>query len=309
LNAETAGSCAGLKRYLYSFGAMARPMFIVGIVPLYALGATAAWADVRSIDIPRLIAGLVAVWLVQLMTHYNNEYCDLETDRATAVPTLISGGSGCWSESWSAAPSARTASLVCLALAVVLAFILVFVLGAGVWAFAFIAAAAFLGWNYSGRPLKLESAGLGEATLILIACFLLPRPATISSRHGPPRLSGDRYSGRSADSGPDIDHGNTGPGGGRGDGQEDPGGQAGERQRLQLMMASLAAGWAAFVLVIVSLWPFRAGGGRGQPAADGDNLGLAEIGPQRGPRDWRTGLAISLLVGYASICLALSFVF
>jgi 1,4-dihydroxy-2-naphthoate polyprenyltransferase len=312
LNAETTGSYAGLKRYLYSFGAMARPLFVVGIVPLYALGATAAWADMRSINVPLLAAGLVAVWLVQLMTHYNNEYCDLETDQATAVPTLISGGSRVLVRKLVSRASARKAALACLLLAVILSLVMVFVLGAGVWAFAFIAAAAFPGWNYSSRPLKLKAAGLGEATLILISCFLLPatsyylqagtvRPGFLVTGIPVALLTlalilTTEIPDREAD-------GATG--------KRTLAVRLGKDNALKLMMASLAAGWAAFVLVIGSLWSLWGG------AAAVVSLPLMAViwvwlksSPRRGPRGLeKPGLAISLLVGYTSICLALSFVF
>ena len=79
-------------RYLYALLAMGRPLFLVGTTPLYILGVAAAWNETESLHIPELVLGFVLVWLVQLMTHYNNVYCDLETDRATGVSTCVSGG-------------------------------------------------------------------------------------------------------------------------------------------------------------------------------------------------------------------------
>ncbi len=301
-----------MNRYLYSFWAMARPLFIVGIVPLYALGVTAAWSDGRAVRIPLLISGLFLVWLIQLMTHYNNEYCDLETDLATEVPTRISGGSRVLVRRLVSRASARTAAVTCLLLAIVLAMVMVFILGAGPWLLGFLGAAAFLGWCYSARPLKLESAGLGEISLVAVSCFLLPatsyylqtgdmRP-TFLPACAPialltlaliltteiPDLEADKATGKKTLA---VRLGRAGA--------------------MRLIAAGLAAGGLAFVAVIVYLWPFWGGitAAVSIPLPVVIGLNLKSAGKQ-GPNSLeKPGLIISLLVGYASICLAMAFVF
>ena len=76
-------------RYVRALFAMGRPLFLAGSLPIYMLGVTAAQHFASSSRVPLLIAGLVLVWLVQMMTHYVNEYIDLEPDIATATPARI----------------------------------------------------------------------------------------------------------------------------------------------------------------------------------------------------------------------------
>ncbi len=105
-------------RYTHAFWAMGRPMFLCGTVPLYLLGAAAAYRDSYTIRASLLVAGLVFMWLVQLTTHYSNEYRDFRTDLATAVPTRMSGGSRVLIRGMVKPAAARWASLVSLFLAI-----------------------------------------------------------------------------------------------------------------------------------------------------------------------------------------------
>lgn len=163
-----------IKRYGYSLYAMSRPMFLVGIVPLYALGAAAAWHGNRPVQLLNLVIGLLLVWLIQLMTHFNNEYCDLETDHTTEVPTLISGGSRVLVKQLVPRSLAKAAALSSSLLAVIVAVIMVVILQTGLLTLAFAGAAVFLGWFYSAKPLRLEATGAGEMTIVMVSCFLLP---------------------------------------------------------------------------------------------------------------------------------------
>ncbi len=147
---------------------------MLGTIPLYAFGAAAAWHDYHHINITVLVLGLLLVWLIQLMTHYNNEYCDLETDLVTDKPTRISGGSRVLPRRLVPRDAARIASVATLLLSVILAISLVLWMGVGILALAFAAIAILLGWFYSAPPLKLGSRGLGEMTIALVSCFLVP---------------------------------------------------------------------------------------------------------------------------------------
>lgn len=163
-----------LRRYSYALLAMGRPLFLMGTVPLYGVGVAAAYHDTDTLNPSSLVLGLLLVWLIQLMTHYNNEYCDLESDRAHQAPTFISGGSRVLVRGLVPAATARGAALICLSLAVILTLGLVVGYGAGAFLLLLVGPAFFLGWFYSAPPLKLEARGLGEATIVLTSCFLLP---------------------------------------------------------------------------------------------------------------------------------------
>ena len=75
------------------FFCLGRPLFLFGGLALHGLGALAAvWAG-ATLNVPLLILGQVAVTSIQLMTHYSNDYYDLQADKANLTPTSWSGGS------------------------------------------------------------------------------------------------------------------------------------------------------------------------------------------------------------------------
>ena len=91
-------ACAGSRIAFAQVGAfirLGRPLFLVGGLVFYGLGAAiAAFAEGgRAIDWRRYVWGQVAVTAAHLMTHYCNDYFDFEADRANATPTRWSGGS------------------------------------------------------------------------------------------------------------------------------------------------------------------------------------------------------------------------
>ncbi len=163
-----------VQRYTYSLWAMSRPLFLLGIIPLYALGVAIAWYDNNFVQVPKMVSGIFLVWLVQLMTHHNNEYYDLETDLATETSTHISGGSRVLVRRLVPSNIARVVAITCLLLAVILTIFMVVVMKTGLSTLAFAGIAIFLGWFYSAKPLKLEASGLGEVDVILVSCFLVP---------------------------------------------------------------------------------------------------------------------------------------
>ncbi len=92
-------------RLLVAFVRLGRPQFLVGGFVLYGLGAALAKAGGAPFDRALYAWGQVVVTLTQLMTHYANDYFDLEADRANLTPTRWSGGSrvlpgGGWRRRW-----------------------------------------------------------------------------------------------------------------------------------------------------------------------------------------------------------------
>ncbi|MEK7281443.1 MAG: prenyltransferase, partial [Chloroflexota bacterium] len=152
-----------LMNYLYALWAMGRPLFLLGALPLYMLGVSLAWNQGYRIRLSTLLSGLALTWLIQLATHYNNEYRDLPTDRAIETPTRVSGGSRVLVRGLVPAKAARFAGIITFALAVFIVLLLVFVLGAGYLTLLFAIVALIIGWGYSEPPLKLDSRGFGEA--------------------------------------------------------------------------------------------------------------------------------------------------
>ncbi len=157
--------------------AMGRPLFLLGSLPMYLMGAAAAWRDGHGVEPAKLVLGMLLVWLIQLMTHYNNEYCDLKTDQATQATTRISGGSRVLVRGLVPRQRARMSAVATLALAMVVLATLAAVSHVGNLLFLFAGAAAFVGWFYSAPPLALESKGLGEIAIVFVTASLLPSTA------------------------------------------------------------------------------------------------------------------------------------
>jgi 1,4-dihydroxy-2-naphthoate octaprenyltransferase len=162
---------------LASFVRLGRPVFLLGGVVLHGLGAALAVAAGASWDAGRWARGQLVVTLLQLMTHYANDYFDRHADRANATPTLWSGGSRVLA-------SGRLPDAVALVAAVVLA-------AAGlVTSGVFVAAGAFghdggavgvltvaifaLAWGYSAPPLRLHTRGLGPLVVPIVVTVLVP---------------------------------------------------------------------------------------------------------------------------------------
>lgn len=164
-------------RYLYSLLVMGRPLFLLGTTPLYILGVAAAWNDMESLRVSELVIGLILVWLVQLMTHYNNEFCDLETDRATGISTYISGGSRVLLRGLIPPVTAHVAAIVSLLLAAILTLMIILFFNIGTLFLALVIPCFFVGWFYSAQPIKLVSRGMGEISIVIVTCFLLPLTA------------------------------------------------------------------------------------------------------------------------------------
>src|SRR6185369_7634819 len=104
-------------RRLAAFVRLGRPLFSVGGFALYGLGAAAAaWSTGQAIAWGRFALGQLAITAAQLMTHYCNDYFDLEADRANRTPTRWSGGSR-------VLPDGGLPPAVALAAALVLGFV------------------------------------------------------------------------------------------------------------------------------------------------------------------------------------------
>jgi 1,4-dihydroxy-2-naphthoate octaprenyltransferase len=150
-----------------AFVKLGRPLFLGGGFVLYALGATvAAWSG-HAIDWRRYALGQGAVTAFQLMTHYANDYFDLEADRANATPTRWSGGSRVLA---GGALPPRVALIAALAFAALGTAVGTQLLDAAPT----LAAILVFAWCYSAPPLRLCARGLGELDTALVVTGLVP---------------------------------------------------------------------------------------------------------------------------------------
>jgi 1,4-dihydroxy-2-naphthoate octaprenyltransferase len=73
---------------------MARPHFVVGSAMVYSVGALVARSETHQLNWTAFASGLVVMWLIQLATHFLNEYTDREADAFNTHRTPFGGGSG-----------------------------------------------------------------------------------------------------------------------------------------------------------------------------------------------------------------------
>jgi 1,4-dihydroxy-2-naphthoate octaprenyltransferase len=157
--------------YFWEFVKLTRPLFLMGGVILNLLGTAAALLDGALFSLNRFLLGQALITSVQLMTHYANEYYDIETDRLNAHRTWFSGGSGVLVRGSLPPASARTAAIlfafsgICFMVAA----------GAQVWQVWIPGLTALgLAWSYSGPPFTLVKTGWGELSASLVVAGLVP---------------------------------------------------------------------------------------------------------------------------------------
>jgi 1,4-dihydroxy-2-naphthoate octaprenyltransferase len=157
---------------LGAFIRLGRPLFLGGGFLLFALGAAIARATGHAIDVQRYALGQGAVTAFQLMTHYANDYFDLDSDRANTTPTRWSGGSRVLAGGELAPRVALIAALVLAGIGVAVGGVLVAKTDRVVAVTLVLMLA--LAWEYSAPPLRLCARGLGELDTALVVTVLVP---------------------------------------------------------------------------------------------------------------------------------------
>lgn len=156
------------------FVRMARPLFLLGGILLYALGSGIARYLGNTIDWGDYLIGQAWVTLLQLSAQFLDEYYDAPEDQTNRNRTPFTGGSG------SLGPGKlprRVALQSALGVLAVLASLTVLMLAQGMLtpAAVMIMALAFLGaFFYSAPPVRLEETGYGELVASVLVAFLVP---------------------------------------------------------------------------------------------------------------------------------------
>ena len=128
-----------------------------------------------QLDGRTLVWGLATMWLLQLSTHFLNEYYDRDGDQSNRHRTLFSGGSGVLADARLAPTVARWAGVGALSLAVVLLATLTHRFPTfGVTTVGLFTVAALGAVGYSAPPLAFVERGLGELDVTLIVGLLVP---------------------------------------------------------------------------------------------------------------------------------------
>jgi len=108
------------------------------------------------------------------MTHYANEYYDLEADRANQTPTNWSGGSRVLVDGELSPNIALNIAVGCASVAVIVNIFLSVTVWPHIITFTLLTTAQALSWFYSAPPLRLHSRGLGELSATLTVTGLTP---------------------------------------------------------------------------------------------------------------------------------------
>ncbi|WP_257454189.1 prenyltransferase [Archangium lipolyticum] len=149
--------------------ALGRVKFLLYSPILYTVGAIIPTVSGGSIDASRFTHGVLFTWITHLMTHYCNEYYDLEPDRANTSPSPWTGGSRILVKGLMEPRLSLHIAYVLAGVSIVLALLMP-TLSARLLCLG----AIFFSWQYSAPPLKLEALGLGEFTVTLVLNTLVP---------------------------------------------------------------------------------------------------------------------------------------
>jgi 1,4-dihydroxy-2-naphthoate octaprenyltransferase len=178
---------------LMAFIRLGRPQFLIGGFCLYGLGAAVAVYAGAAFDWRTYGLGQLAITVIQLMTHYANDYFDFAADVANQTPTQFSGGSRVLPGGELPLRVAHTTAVALALLGIVLALAIGLIVPAGRgWrAAGVLLLAEALAWAYSAPPWTLHSRGLGELTTALVVTGLTPLSGYLlqaGAEMSPPRL-------------------------------------------------------------------------------------------------------------------------
>ncbi|MBZ0297116.1 MAG: prenyltransferase [Anaerolineae bacterium] len=153
---------------------LGRLHFLLGGVLLHLLGVTIAVYAGAALNLRAALWGQVAITASQLMTHYANDYFDLQADRANKTPTNWSGGSRVLVNGWLRPRLALQLALACAVITCVAILVLSVFIRPGFDTFLLLFVAVGLCWFYSAPPLRLHSSGLGELSVAVAVPLLTP---------------------------------------------------------------------------------------------------------------------------------------
>lgn len=147
---------------LAHFAALGRPLHLIGGWIFFGLGTVIAHINGAVIDWALVFGGLITVAAIQLMTHYSNDYFDLDADIANATPSQWSGGSRVLAEGKLQPQMALAGTVGCAICALAVGSWLILASRAPQQTLALLGLALVLAWSYSAPPLQLNRRALGE---------------------------------------------------------------------------------------------------------------------------------------------------
>jgi len=158
---------------------LTRPIFIIGVVIMYALGVGIAHYLGISINWVVYVLGQLWVILLQLSITYLNEYFNVTADLENKNRTPITGGSGALGTEKLPRRTALMAAYTCLAFLASLTVIMISRVVLTPTTLLIMGFALLGSLAYSTPPIKLEGSGYGELMVSVIVAFILPAYAFI----------------------------------------------------------------------------------------------------------------------------------
>ncbi len=148
---------------------LGRPKFLLYSALVYALGALLAVYEGHPLAPLAYLRGQLFVWCAHAMTHYCNEFFDLEADHQNVAPTAWTGGSRVLVEGLLAPLTSLGTAFVLLFAALALAL----TMGdpTAQWLCFGVLCVA---WFYTAPPLRLNYRGLGELSVASVLHCLCP---------------------------------------------------------------------------------------------------------------------------------------
>jgi 1,4-dihydroxy-2-naphthoate octaprenyltransferase len=158
---------------------LARPHFLLGAMLVYALGAGVTHYLGHTIRWDIYLFGQIWVTLIQLSTHFFNEYFDFQADQENANRTPFSGGSGALGPGKLPREVALWSGIICLTGAASFSVLLVS-RSNNAMELSLVMLLIFLGaFLYSVPPVRLAASGYGELTTAVVVSNLVPAMAFI----------------------------------------------------------------------------------------------------------------------------------
>jgi 1,4-dihydroxy-2-naphthoate octaprenyltransferase len=161
-------------RQLRLFLRLSRPLFLLGGLLLYGLGAALARFLGRPVSVELYLAGQALVTAGQLMAQYLNEYFDAGQDADNPRKTFLTGGSGVLGPGGLPPRLALQAAIVCMGFLGLLASTLLVRGIVPLLAWLVFALLFFGSVFYSAPPIRLLSSGYGEVAASVLIAGLVP---------------------------------------------------------------------------------------------------------------------------------------
>jgi 1,4-dihydroxy-2-naphthoate octaprenyltransferase len=159
---------------LSGFLRLARLRFLLYNLLPVGLAVAVSVHQGHPLDYPWYVVAQLFAWTVHVMTHYCNEYFDLEADRANVYFTAWTGGSRALVDGLVAPVVSLGAGFVLLSASTLMVAVM------PSWQARVLATAAVvLAWFYTAPPLKLNYRGAGEVTVAAILNGLWPAVAAV----------------------------------------------------------------------------------------------------------------------------------